>query len=69
MDVLGVGKLPFMARRNFVNEFIHLLPWSVLAGVVRMRLVTFLTTGFAGRWIRFSLIAASPAVFAGWLHH
>jgi hypothetical protein len=34
-----------------------------------MRLATFLTTGLAGRWIRFSLIAASPAVFAGWLHH
>lgn len=34
MDVLGVGRLPFMARRNFVREFVHLLPWSVLAGVI-----------------------------------
>ena len=31
--------------------------------------IRILTTGLAGRWIRFSLIAASPAVFAGWLHH
>ncbi|MGW4485489.1 hypothetical protein ACWEOE_16830 [Amycolatopsis sp. NPDC004368] len=50
-----LGLPPFMAT-------------SVLAGMVRMRLVTFLTAGLAGRWIRFSLLAAAPAVFTGWLH-
>jgi membrane protein YqaA with SNARE-associated domain len=62
----------WMAGTYGVSSLLGLPPFmatSVLAGVVRMRLVTFLTTGFAGRWIRFSLIAASPAVFAGWLHH
>jgi hypothetical protein len=29
---------------------------------------TFLAAGLAGRWVRFSLLAASPALFAGWLH-
>ncbi|WP_326837234.1 hypothetical protein VSH64_20440 [Amycolatopsis rhabdoformis] len=50
-----VGLPPFMAT-------------SVLAGMVRMRLVTFLAAGLAGRWVRFSLLAAAPAVFTGWLH-
>ncbi|MEV4320206.1 hypothetical protein [Actinocrispum sp. NPDC049592] len=38
---------------------------TILAGLARMSLVTFLTTGLAGRWIRFSLLAASP----GLIHH
>ncbi|MGW7538762.1 hypothetical protein [Amycolatopsis sp. NPDC054798] len=49
-----VGLPPFMAT-------------SVLAGMVRMRLSTFLAAGLAGRWVRFSLLAASPAMFASWL--
>lgn len=51
-SILGVP--PFMAT-------------SVLAGMVRMSLSTFLSAGLAGRFIRFSAVAASPAVFAGWL--
>jgi membrane protein YqaA with SNARE-associated domain len=42
---------------------------SVLAGLVKMRLSTFLTAGLIGRWIRFSALAASPAMFAGFFHH
>ncbi|RSM36723.1 hypothetical protein DMA12_39230 [Amycolatopsis balhimycina DSM 5908] len=62
----------WMAGTYGVSSLVGLPPFmatSVLAGLVRMRLATFLTTGLAGRWIRFSLIAASPAMFAGWLHH
>lgn len=51
-SVLGLP--PFMAT-------------SVLAGMVRMNLSTFVGAGLVGRFIRFSLVAASPAVFAGWL--
>ncbi|WP_020665908.1 membrane protein [Amycolatopsis nigrescens] len=50
-----VGLPPFMAT-------------TVLAGLVRMRLSTFLTAGLLGRWVRYSLLAAAPAVFAGWMH-
>ncbi len=49
-----IGLPPFMAT-------------SVLAGMVRMKLSAFLSAGLVGRFIRFSLVAASPAVFAGWL--
>lgn len=51
-SVLGLP--PFMAT-------------SVLAGMVRMKLSAFLSAGLVGRFIRFSIVAASPAVFAGWI--
>jgi membrane protein YqaA with SNARE-associated domain len=47
-----VGLPPFMAT-------------TVLAGLARMSMATFLATGLAGRWIRFSLLAASPALVHG----
>ncbi|UJW31849.1 hypothetical protein L3Q67_42965 [Saccharothrix sp. AJ9571] len=50
-----VGLPPFMAT-------------TVLAGLVRMPMSLFLGAGLAGRFARFSLLAASPAMFAGWLH-
>jgi membrane protein YqaA with SNARE-associated domain len=62
----------WMAGTYGVSSLVGLPPFmatSVLAGLVRMRLMTFLTAGLTGRWIRFSLIAAAPAAFAGWLHH
>jgi membrane protein YqaA with SNARE-associated domain len=49
-----VGLPPFMAT-------------TILAGLARMPVVTFLTTGLAGRFIRFSLLAAFPAMIHGWL--
>jgi membrane protein YqaA with SNARE-associated domain len=46
-SVLGLP--PFMAT-------------SVLAGMVRMSLPAFVGAGLVGRWIRFSALAASPAL-------
>jgi membrane protein YqaA with SNARE-associated domain len=37
---------------------------AVLAGIVRMRLSLFVALGFLGRFVRFSTLAAAPAVFA-----
>lgn len=61
----------WMAGTYGVSSFVGLPPYmatSVLAGLARMPLATFLATGLLGRWLRFSLLAASPALFAGWLH-
>ncbi|MFD9896519.1 hypothetical protein [Amycolatopsis sp. NPDC058986] len=61
----------WMAGTYGVSSIVGLPPFmatSVLAGLVRMRLATFLTAGIAGRWIRFSLLAASPALFTGIFH-
>ncbi|PRX51060.1 membrane protein YqaA with SNARE-associated domain [Prauserella shujinwangii] len=52
-SVLGLP--PFMAT-------------TVLAGLVRMRMSTFVAAGLVGRFLRFSVLAAAPAVFAGWFH-
>jgi membrane protein YqaA with SNARE-associated domain len=49
-----VGLPPFMAT-------------TVLAGLARMPMSIFLGAGFAGRFIRFSVLAASPALLTGWL--
>jgi membrane protein YqaA with SNARE-associated domain len=49
-----IGLPPFMAT-------------SVLAGMVRMKLTAFVGAGLLGRFIRFSLVAASPAFCASWL--
>lgn len=50
-----IGLPPFMAT-------------SVLAGLADMRMSTFVTAGLAGRFVRYSVLAACPAVFASWLH-
>lgn len=49
-----VGVPPFMAV-------------TVLAGLVRMRLSAFVSAGLIGRFIRFSALAASPALLTSWL--
>ncbi|GAA4413650.1 membrane protein [Actinokineospora soli] len=41
---------------------------TVLAGLVKMKVSAFLSAGIIGRFVRFSLLAASPAVFHGWFH-
>jgi len=43
-----------------------LLATTVLAGVGRMPVALFLTTGILGRTIRFTLLAAAPALLTGW---
>jgi membrane protein YqaA with SNARE-associated domain len=50
-----IGMPPFMAT-------------SVLAGLAKMSMSMFIGAGLVGRWIRFSVLAASPALFAGWMH-
>lgn len=52
-----------------VSALIGLPPFmaiTVLAGLMRMRMSVFITTGLVGRFIRFSAIAAAPAVFTAW---
>ncbi|MBP2323957.1 membrane protein YqaA with SNARE-associated domain [Kibdelosporangium banguiense] len=49
-----IGLPPFMAT-------------TVLAGLARMSMATFLAAGFIGRCIRFTLLAMSPALLSGWL--
>lgn len=41
---------------------------TVLAGLAGMSTALFVATGAAGRFARFTALAASPALMAGWLH-
>ncbi|MDO8630716.1 MAG: hypothetical protein Q7R41_09500 [Phycisphaerales bacterium] len=61
MDVLGVRKLPFITRRNFVYEFVHLLPWSVLAGLVEGQFAgVVVSKTFHGSSLLIAIAAAMP---------
>ncbi|MFC4001130.1 hypothetical protein ACFS2C_07775 [Prauserella oleivorans] len=58
----------WMASTYGVSSVVGLPPFmatTVLAGLVRMRMSTFVTAGLLGRFVRFSALAASPAMFAG----
>ncbi|HEX2132125.1 MAG TPA: hypothetical protein VHH15_11245 [Actinophytocola sp.] len=53
-----------------VSSLLGLPPYmatAVLAGMARMSLSAFVSAGLVGRFIRFSAIAASPALVAGWI--
>lgn len=52
-SVLGLP--PFMAT-------------TVLAGLVHMPMSRFVSVGLAGRFVRYCVLAACPAVFAHWMH-
>jgi len=34
LDLFSVRTLPYLARRNYYYEFLHLIPWSIFAGLV-----------------------------------
>jgi membrane protein YqaA with SNARE-associated domain len=58
----------WMAGTYGVSSVVGLPPFmatTILAGLARMSMATFLATGLAGRFIRFSLLAASPALLHG----
>ncbi|TCO56723.1 hypothetical protein [Actinocrispum wychmicini] len=60
----------WMAGTYGVSSVVGLPPFmatTILAGLARMSVAMFLSVGFVGRFIRFSLLAASPAILAHWL--
>lgn len=34
MDLLGASRFPFLSRRSYVYEMLHIAPWSLLAGLI-----------------------------------
>ncbi|RZS34736.1 membrane protein YqaA with SNARE-associated domain [Herbihabitans rhizosphaerae] len=55
-----------------VSAVVGLPPYMatvVLAGLVRMSLAAFLSAGLIGRFVRFTVLAASPALLTGWWLH
>jgi membrane protein YqaA with SNARE-associated domain len=61
----------WMFGTHAVSSVIGLPPFmftTVLAGLAGMSTTLFVATGAAGRFARFTVLAASPALMAGWLH-
>ena len=61
----------WMLGTHAVSSVIGLPPFmftTVLAGLAGMSTALFVTTSTAGRFARFTVLAASPALMAGWLH-
>jgi membrane protein YqaA with SNARE-associated domain len=59
----------WMAGTHAVSSLIGLPPFmatSVLAGLAGMSTAMFILTGMAGRFARFSFLAASPAMVMAW---
>ncbi|MFD9739217.1 hypothetical protein [Umezawaea sp. NPDC059074] len=61
----------WMFGTHAVSSVVGLPPFmftTVLAGLAGMSTALFVATGAAGRFARFTVLAASPALMAGWLH-
>lgn len=59
----------WMAGTYGVSSVVGLPPYMamvVLAGLAEMRMSLFVSMGLAGRFVRFAILAASPALFIGW---
>lgn len=61
MDFLGVRSLPYLSRRNYHYEFIHLLPWGVLAGMVEGNIASIVVAEtFDGSDLLIATASATP---------
>lgn len=61
MDLLGARSLPFLSRRNYYYEFMHLLPWGVLAGMVEGNIASIVVAEtFDGSNLLIATASATP---------
>ncbi len=63
MDVFQIRQLPFLTRRNFLNEFQHLLFWSIFVGVVEGQFASVVVSKTFGA-SDFLIAVATAAPFA-----
>ncbi|MCH9002552.1 MAG: MFS transporter [Planctomycetes bacterium] len=61
MDLLDVRSLPFLTRRNYVQEFKQIIPWSVLAGLVEGQFASVIVSKtFDGSELMIAIASATP---------
>ncbi|MCP4589140.1 MAG: hypothetical protein GY842_00205 [bacterium] len=61
MDLCGVRQLPFLTRRNYYSEVLHLLPWGMLAGVVEGNIAAVVVARtFAGGELLITVATTTP---------
>ncbi len=61
MDLLGIRRVPFMARRNYVIEMQHLFLWGIFAGMFEgsVSSIVVAKTFNAGPWL-ITVVMATP---------
>jgi len=61
LDILGIRKLPFLTRRNYLYEFRHLICWGVLAGLIEGQFASVIVSRtFHGSPLLIAIASASP---------
>ncbi len=61
MDLLGVRSLPFLSRRNYYYEFKHIIPWSMLAGLIEGQFAAVvISKTFHGSSLLIAIASATP---------
>ncbi|MCH7793280.1 MAG: hypothetical protein IID31_13495, partial [Planctomycetes bacterium] len=61
MDLLGARSLPFLSRRNYHYECIHLVPWGVLVGMVEGNIASIVVANtFNGSDFLIATASATP---------
>ncbi|MCC7290729.1 MAG: hypothetical protein IT449_01555 [Phycisphaerales bacterium] len=61
LDWLGISALPYSSRRNFLLEYKHMIPWTVLAGLVEGRFGSIVVSKtFAGSPTLVAIATATP---------
>jgi hypothetical protein len=62
VDLLGIRRVPFMARRNYVIELQHMFLWGVFAGLVEGTVSAVVASKtFNGSWLLITVVQATPA--------
>lgn len=61
MDLLGIRTVPYVARRNYLWEFRHLLAWGMLAGLVEGQFASVVVSrSFHGGPLLIAIASATP---------
>jgi MFS family permease len=61
LDLLRIRNLPFSVRRNFYYEYKHIIPWSVVAGLIEGQFAcVVLAQSFQGSPFLIAVAAATP---------
>jgi MFS family permease len=62
VDLIGVRRVPYMARRNYVIEIRHLCLWGLFAGLVEGTVsAVVVSKTFAGSDLLIAIVQATPA--------
>lgn len=61
-DLFGAKSLPFLTRRNYSREMLHIAPWSLLAGLLEGQFATIVVArSFGGSDLLIAIASATPA--------